>query len=196
MSLSYGINSLWPTNVMLAKIEHQELLDEVCNCILTNYDFNSMPSDFMKDFDILRDGGEALRDFKKLVVEPLFDSYFKNTFGIGIEKFTSRRYRSWLAGPHSGYYIATHNHSGASVSAVFYLMCDTTAKGGELLMLDPRTNANRGYIDELKHVFDPVSYTPKSGEAVLFPSYLYHQTTPFLGSVRLAMPVDFFPEFD
>jgi hypothetical protein len=195
MSLDYGINSLWPTNVMLSKIEHEELLAEVCHDIFTDYNLNDMPSDFKKDYDILTDGSKALQEFKKLVVVPTFDRYLQATFGVKIEKFTKPVYRSWLARPHSGYHIATHNHSGSSISGVFYLMCDEKGRGGELVLLDPRTNANRGYIEDLRHVFDPVYYKPRSGESVLFPSYMYHQTTPFVGAMRLAMPVDFFPEF-
>ena len=111
---------------------------------------------------------------------------------MDLTDFPDRSLRSWITGTRNGYMIPAHNHSGASVSAVFYLMCEEDNQGGELVAIDPRTNANRGYKDEFKPLFANLVYTPQSGEYLMFPSYLYHHTNVFTGSLRLAMPVDLF----
>jgi hypothetical protein len=59
-------------------------------------------------------------------------------------------------------------------------------------MMDPRANANRGYKDQFKSMFSNETYLPKSGEYLIFPSYLYHHTISFTGNMRIAMPVDLF----
>ena len=50
-----------------------------------------------------------------------------------------------MAGTGTGYMIPVHNHNQSSVSAVFYILCEEFDKGGELELIDPKTNSNRGY---------------------------------------------------
>ena len=82
-----------------------------------------------------------------------------------------------------------HNHSGSHLSAVFYLLCEEK-NGGNIVLHDPRTNANRGYIDEFQSMFEKIKFTPSSGDVLIFPSFLYHNVETFNGKMRLAMPVD------
>ena len=82
-----------------------------------------------------------------------------------------------------------HNHSGSHLSAVFYLLCEEK-NGGNIVLHDPRTNANRGYVDDFQSMFDKVRFTPSSGDVLIFPSFLYHNVETFNGKMRLAMPVD------
>jgi hypothetical protein len=92
----------------------------------------------------------------------------------------------------SSYTMPLHNHSGAQVSAVFYLLCEEKNAGGELLISDPRFNANRGYPNKMKDSFNLEIYKPKSGEVVVMPGFLHHQVATFNGKLRLAMPVDLY----
>jgi hypothetical protein len=173
---------------MIEKLD-DNLVSSAIQEILSSCDLLCPPSDFQK-FDILRDNKNLL-EFKQQVVIPIFAKYFKNVFNLDINT-VKYKIRSWIAGTTSGYMIPAHNHSGAVVSAVFYLLCDEQNRGGELYMMDPRINANRGYTQPLKKMFDQEMYTPKSAEVVVFPSFMYHYTLPFTGKMRLAMPVDFF----
>jgi hypothetical protein len=191
--MEYGLNNLWPTTVLLDKMGHQELVDEVCQTLFSDTELIPKSSDF-QSYDILRDGGEIFTKFKQQVVEPMFDSYLVATTGKSIKDFKPYKFRSWIAGSSQGYMIPTHNHSGASVSAVFYLLCEEKDFGGQIKLMDPRANANRGYQQPFKHWFKEEELTPSTGDAILFPSYVYHYTLPFLGKMRLAMPVDFYQE--
>ncbi len=181
---------MWPTPVYLGKIEDTTLLEQMLQSMFLSVDLDSPASDF-QDFDILKDGPKEFLQFREKVVYPAFTDYMK-TLGYDINEFEDVNIRSWITGIRNGYMIPIHNHSGASFSAVFYLLCENNKDGGELIMMDPRTNANRGYKDPFKEMFASESYLPKSGEFVIFPSYLYHHTLPFTGNMRIAMPVDLF----
>jgi hypothetical protein len=180
-----GLHNLWPTTILIETVD----VAEAAQTILATCDLRNPPKED-KNFDILRDV-PGLKNFRDNVVIPTFAVYLKEVFNLEIEQM-EYSLRSWLAGISGGYMIPVHNHSGAMVSAVFYLMCDEVGAGGELYLIDPRANANRGYTDSLRKIFAPELYTPKSGEAIVFPSFLYHQTLPFTGKMRLAMPVDLF----
>jgi hypothetical protein len=88
--------------------------------------------------------------------------------------------------------MPVHNHAGSPISSVFYLMNEEQQAGGELVLMDPRHNANRGYQEQFKPMFENQYYAPKSGEFTMFPGFVYHHTLPFKGKIRLAMPVDLF----
>ncbi len=184
-----GFNKLWPTEIYLGEID-KTILDNICQTIFTELNLEKPVSDF-QGFDILEDGPEEFQNFRDTVVWPAFSNYLEES-GIDINSFPDRKLRSWIAGVYNGYMIPAHNHSGASLSAVFYLLCEEQNKGGELVLLDSRTNANRGYKDQFKVWFENKIYLPKTGEYLIFPSHVYHHTLPFTGSIRLAMPVDLF----
>jgi hypothetical protein len=188
--MNYGLNNCWTTPILYDKIDNLDVMSKTIDYILTNIDLNIPPSDF-QEFDILKDSGEVMREFKELVVIPTFQKYIKQ---LGIEECKSYSIKSWLAGPNAGYVIPVHNHSGAAISAVFYLLCEDTSSGGELYFQDPRANANRGYTKSFSKLFQNQSILPSSGDIVMFPSYVYHYTNPFHGKLRLAIPVDFFPK--
>jgi len=186
--MNRGLTNLWPTPVLYDKIENIDLLNKTIIHIMTNFDLNSPPNDFQK-FDILKDGGDILQEFKSEIVLPAFDRYFQLA---EIEKNEDYETRAWLAGAKDGYYIPIHNHSGATLSAVFYLVCEDN-NGGTFTLVDPKFNANRAYHTNFNKLFKPETIMPVSGDILIFPSYAYHYTKPFKGTLRLAIPVDLFP---
>ena len=127
-----------------------------------------------------------LKDFKTFIVS-CFSNYCEN-FNIDL-KNKDYDLRAWITGYGTNYAMPKHNHSGSHLSGVFYLLCEEKT-GGNIVLHDPRTNANRGYIDEFQSMFEKVRYTPTSGDVLIFPSFLYHNVETFNGKMRLAMPVD------
>ncbi len=187
--MNYGLNDLWPTTVKLSKIKDKGLLDELVQEILASPYMKNPPSDF-QEFDILRDTSKISRKFLKDEVTTAFDEYLQEVLDVSLCDYQAYQLRSWLAGTNNSYMIPTHNHSGASLSAVFYLLTDAMGAGGSIELLDPRVNANRGYDKNFKKLFDKQVLTPQSGDVIIFPSFVYHYTLPFDGSIRLAIPVD------
>ena len=189
--MKHGLNNLWPTQVMFENVKNEKLLEETIQDILLTANLEIPQSDFQQH-DILADGSAIIQEFRKEIVEPMFDTYLKQVIGVGLDNFNEYWIRSWLAGTSAGYKIDPHNHTGASISAVFYLLCEEVGAGGELVLMDPRTNANRGYTKSFSPLFSPKSILPKTGDVLIFPSFVYHYSTMFEGKLRLAMPVDLF----
>lgn len=189
--MKQGLNNLWPTPVLYDKIQDLDLMNRTVDYMFTNFDLEVPPSDFQK-FDILRDGGPIMQEFRDNIVVPAFDKYLEL---INVPEYTSYFVNSWITSPYQGYRIPVHNHSGASLSAVFYLVCEEQNAGGEFTLIDPKANANRGYDKSFGSLFKEETFVPATGDVIIFPSYTYHYTDIFTGHMRLAIPVDFFPKF-
>lgn len=188
--MNMGFNDLWPTKLYLNKID-EDINKQLCDAIFLEIGFNNsiMVSDY---FDILNEGtSKVFQIFRDTIVIPSFINYL-NHIDIDSKEFPDFKIKSWLTGVYEGYNIPIHNHSGATLSAVFYILCDNVLKGGELVLLDSRLNANRGYKPQFKKLFENMIYSPNSGEYIIFPSHVYHQTIPFFGKIRMAIVVDLF----
>lgn len=92
--------------------------------------------------------------------------------------------REWDTTPGSGYWLSTHNHGNSHFTCIYYEF--VSGEGGELILHDPRVNANRGFPQEFGSSFAPHIIKPVTGMTVVFPSYVYHTAAPFSGIVRQA----------
>jgi uncharacterized protein (TIGR02466 family) len=90
---------------------------------------------------------------------------------------------------HSGSFIS-HNHPMASWSAVYCVRAGEPVRGepasGILRLLDPRASAG-AYADPANtrlhgaFALAPIDLHLTEGQIVVFPSYLFHEVTPFYG---------------
>ena len=179
------ILNYWPTPIMFDSIEDNKLLDKTTEYILSSY--NDKTNANVLHENILDD--KQLTDFKKKVIIPAFDKFYKQEFGFSV-KDKKFHLRGWITGYGVSYAMPKHNHSGSHLSAIFYLLAEEKDKGGRLILSDPRFNANRGYKDEYLKWFETETKIPATGDIILFPSFLYHNVETFYGKLRLAMPVD------
>lgn len=185
------MHNLWPTNVLTGDIKNIKLIDNLSQHILQNYDLNNLKVSDLSDRNIFLED-DYFNDFKENIVQPCFDDWLKEILKVSLYDFKTFFLKAWFAGSQVGYNMVNHNHSNASLSAVFYLIIEGN-KNGDVYFFDPRTNANRGYKDDLwNNLFYPFVLKPKSYSFVIFPSFLYHQVTPFNGNIRLAIPVDLY----
>lgn len=182
--------NLWPTNLLVDRIDNKELIDDVLQNIFKTYDLNNNVTSDLNNSNILKN--DMFKKFKHEIVEPAFESWLKTILNKSITEFDDVFMKGWITGCKNGYNMVNHNHSGASLSAVFYLMVDEN-NSGNIFLFDPRTNANRGYKKEIwGKLFEPFVLKPESYTFAVFPSFLYHQVTPFNGNIRLAIPVDLY----
>lgn len=189
--MNKGLNNLWATPMMYDSMNNEQLRNEVCNYLFQNENSFSASEEF-GETDILNDGSEVLDRFKNQIVLPAFDNYLQQTIGKSISDWGDHRLKGWLTRVNKDYSLAYHNHSGAQVSAVFYLMAEELQSGGTIVFTDPRQNANRGYDDKFSQMFKHAVIQPKSGDFVVFPSFLYHYVTTYQSCLRIAMPIDLF----
>jgi hypothetical protein len=96
---------------------------------------------------------------------------------------------------HGGYFVA-HNHALASWSAVYCVADGADAdgadaagdsRGGLLRLFDPRTGAD-AFVDRAnQHLRPPFAVGDlelrlEPGQLVVFPSYVFHEVTPYYGA--------------
>jgi hypothetical protein len=107
---------------------------------------------------------------EQFAYEPLIDSW-----------------QAWVRNSSDGHGTPLHHHTGAHVSAIYYL----EACEGYLTVCDPRGLASRGYPwDVINNHFQPYKHQPQTGGLLIFPSYLQHYVQEHAKGLRLAIPID------
>jgi len=180
------IHKFWPTQVGQGTFETEGLIQHV----FTTYDLNNLQGE-VDGGNIFKDDSEPMTKFKSFVHEA-FNKYLTETIGKTIEDFSSHEMKAWITGHSKDYNMTIHNHSGAHLSGVFYIMAEDQNSGGDIVFSDPRTNANRGYDDWFNSMFDRVSITPRTGDYMIFPSFTYHHVNPYYSNLRICVPVDLY----
>ena len=185
------MTAAWPTPIMRSQMPDTDLVDRFVQYLMNNVDLQNPPSD-SANFDVIRDGGGVCQDFKTQIIDPAFDSYIRNISNETLDDFKNYKYKTWIKSVGPGSMIGYHNHHISIVSGVFYLLCDNQSGGGELEMLDPRVNAGRGFNGHFPKMFKPEIVLPKTRDILMFPSFMYHYTSQFMGAIRLALTVDLY----
>lgn len=75
--MNYGINNLWPTPVLLGKIDNQDLYERVTNEVLSLSHIEASP-DTNNIFSL---GNPVFDEFKEKVVYPAFKGYIISAYG-------------------------------------------------------------------------------------------------------------------
>ena len=184
--LDNGINNLWPTPVYKTSIS-EDLCDRILNILLQEVDFESYANGRKNLFHL---DNPTIKEFKQEAVK-IFGDYFDKVLGKNLEDYHTS-YKAWATGKPGTYSMATHNHSGSPFVSVFYIFAQQKDLGGDLVLNDPRTNANRGYMDDFQEPFRPLRHKPVTGDVLVFPGYVYHSVDPFMADLRIAVPVDLF----
>lgn len=116
-------------------------------------------------------------------VKQRYSDYLDQVWGLDLEVF-EHEIRTWETTSEAGYWMTAHNHGQSQLTSIHYTHID--GMGGDLIIQDPRANANRGWPQELAQQFQPMVVQPEPGMTVTFPSYCYHLVSPFYGTVRAA----------
>ena len=182
--LKSGLNNCWATPIYKTSITKEDC-ESLIQSVMIYENVDKPQSDF--DSTTLT---ETIPLLKKVAKEK-YTEFFKTAFDIDIEDL-DYEFKSWLTGSKGKYSMELHNHSGAPWVAVFYILAEETDKGGEFIAYDPRSNANRGFSDEFKFMFNPIDFLPKTGDVIIMPGFVYHAVRLYDSSLRLAIPVDLF----
>jgi uncharacterized protein (TIGR02466 family) len=104
--------------------------------------------------------------------------------------------KSWINSTKKYEFQTPHEHSGNTVIAVYYI--NTNENSGDLLLHDPR-----GAIDFIPSIEKDskgnklsgrsfVRVKPKTGDLILFPSYLVHSVEPNMtDDIRISLAMNF-----
>jgi len=89
---------------------------------------------------------------------------------------------AWANVGRAGHYARPHVHSNANVSGVYYVDAGSgDQRGGGIEFLDPR-NRPAMFQTNGNPVSDIYTVQPQTGMLLLFPSFLYHYTSPYRGT--------------
>jgi hypothetical protein len=181
--------NLWSTPFLIMESD-AEIRERFVSYLLQEYDLFNSPSDIK--VNILEDKSEEVQEFVSKVVKPAFEEFLNSSLNLSFSDWKGYSLNGWITGSGQDYSMIHHNHSGSQISAVFYLLAEDVDKGGKIVFTDPRQNANRGYDPKFSKWFNPLEIKAKSGDIVVFPSYLYHFVTTYQSNIRIALPVDLF----
>jgi hypothetical protein len=182
--LKSGLNNCWATPIYKTSITKDEC-STLVNQIMETENISTPQSDFSEGS--LTDRIPLL----KTLAEIKYTEFFRDALEMDLGDF-NYDFKSWLTGSMGGYSMDLHNHSGAPFVSVIYLLAEEQDQGGELVIHDPRANANRGFNSDFQHLFNPIEHTPQTGDVLIFPGYVYHSVRKFNSTLRLAVPVDIF----
>jgi hypothetical protein len=184
------IKNLFPTEVMFGHFDY-DIINNATQELLTNVNF--MSGGDLSQINLLDQDG--LPEFKKFIKNhaiPKFVEYTQLVFDYQLE-LDKCKFKSWTVNGAGHYSLGFHNHSCATLSAVFYMLTENTqTQGGVVRFHDPRFNANRGMLAPFASKHKDYEFLPKSGDFLIFPSYLYHSVSTFHGNLRLIVPVDMY----
>lgn len=184
--MSMEFKRLWPTVIGCGKFDSLDL----ANHILMKYDMNNLQGE-VAGFNLFEDHEPVMQKFQNTVYE-CFNKYLKENINKSISDWNNYEMKSWITGHGKDYSMTIHNHSGAHLSGVFYVLAEDQHAGGDIVFTDPRSNANRGYDEWFDPMFERTSHTPKTGDYMIFPSFTYHHVNPYYSSLRICVPVDLY----
>lgn len=181
MKLNSGLNNAWTTPIYKTSID-LDTCKELSFDILTKENIGIPQPDW--DTNLI----ECIPLLKKVATEK-FSDFFTDVYDLDLSEFKFKL-NAWLTGSRYGYNMSTHNHSGSHFVSIIYVMAEESNSGGEIILQDPRANANRGYLNPFIKDFSPIEFVPKTGDMLIFPSYVYHSVNIYRSKLRLAIPVD------
>jgi hypothetical protein len=188
--MELGLNNFWPTEILYDEFKNLKLLEELQNYLLSNFLASSIDVT-SEEYSLFEIDNKILNEFKK---ECLI--YFKNYLNLTEidESVNNFKLKAWTRGfKDKNSSLLYHNHNNSLVSAIFYVLVDTFDSGGELVFHDPRINANRGYSkNSFQKKFENINFKPKTGDLLIFPSFLYHHVERNSGTTRILVSVDLF----
>ena len=177
---NYQVYKLFPTPVFHFRVENYQKL----NTELENYILNLRKKDekgkkksnaggwHSPNFDLNNDN--TAKKFAKI-----FEEFYKKVIINGMGwKYDSNKVKMeamWSIINKKGSFNIQHNHPNAYLSSAYYVR--HPEKSGSIKFFDPREQKNIRY-PKIKNYTDLsaviTEITPKEGDLLIFPSYLYH----------------------
>lgn len=146
---------------------------------------------FESRFNLFRWPESCVQELRTFVLNAVAQMVIETTSlsGADIAKLAFQNHTWFHISRHAGSFVA-HNHPLASWSAVYCVRSGETVAAhpdsGILRFIDVRQGAN-AYLDPanatLRRQFAlvPVELKLQAGQLVIFPSYVFHEVTPFYG---------------
>lgn len=185
--------SKWETQLAHGSFTDTFDQEELLNEILQSQSIEASKNEILGDRNLFDyEDLYQLKLFRDKVVLPYLNEYATRVWKYPFWQNNKFELKAWLTSAKEGYFQTLHSHKDAHLGACFYLMVSDDL-GGEIKFYDPRFNFNRGYgfLGETE-AFKPQTFTPKTGDYIIFPSSLFHEVNYFKGALRVALIVDLY----
>jgi len=149
------------------------------------------PETFESRFNLFRWPETCVQELRRFMMDAVLEMVCQTT-GRTLQEVSRLRFHNhtWFHITRYAGSFSNHNHPLASWSAVYCVNPGESpgepADGGLLRFFDPRSAAN-GYrdfaVDELRrsYALAGLDLRLNEGQLVVFPSYLFHEVTPYYG---------------
>ena len=143
---------------------------------------------FESQLNFLESDAQGVNELK-LVLEELVSAVVEQVNSASLEDgqgLYASIVESWCHITEKGGYHDAHSHPNCSWCGIYYLDagdCELNSRSGINRFYDPRNCANQ-YHDAGTQYLDATGvwdFVPKSGQVVIFPSYLKHSALPYFG---------------
>jgi len=146
---------------------------------------------FESRFNLFRWPEPCVQELRQFMLDAVMRAVIQ-TSSVTVEELSRRSLRNhtWFhISRYAGSFVA-HNHPLASWSGVYCVRAGQAVadhpQSGLLRLFDPRQGA-LGYLDignarlHAPFALKPMEFRLRAGDLLLFPSYLFHEVTPFYG---------------
>jgi uncharacterized protein (TIGR02466 family) len=199
---SVALTSRFATPFFEAKLQQCEALNQALetlfltrnNAEYRNHSPSHIPQEelFESRFNLFRWPEQCVQDLRKVICEQVIQ------VALSASRLPRADFATLALQNHAWFHITdyggsfvAHNHPLASWSAVYCVRAgqhphETEARSGLLRFFDPRSGAG-SYQDPANasllptYGFSPVEFRLVAGQLLIFPSYLFHEVTPFYG---------------
>jgi uncharacterized protein (TIGR02466 family) len=197
--------SVWTTPMFVAELPEHEVLkvdllpytykarDEAITAIDSGVAVSAKNNLFESKLDFLESDAQGvpelkgiLEEFVSAVVEQVNSDCMKQGSLEEGQALQASIIESWCHITEYGGYHDAHSHPNCSWCGIYFLDegdCDLNSRSGVNRFYDPRPGAGQ-YHDAGTQYIDSTGFwdiVPKSGQMVIFPSYLIHSALPYFG---------------
>ena len=162
--LNNGFSEIFPTTVLKRKVH---ITDDIIESTLQ----------------------KEISDDVKDIFFNVFNEYLNTIIKKSIYNFSDYHIVPWI-NLYDNNKMNFHTHAGTQLSSVLYL---SDCNEGSINFHDPRFYASRGYSLSYNNMFDTLKYSPKQGDIIVFPSFLYHDTDIVKGN-KICIAADLITE--
>lgn len=154
---------------LLALIEEQRIADK---CKFTHSTGNA--EDIIEEF--FKSEHPTIVEFRECWVMPWVNNMLLNTYG---RLYDNIQLFGWVNYFKNNTCVTVHHHDNKLLTGCFYLQTYQKAPGGHIIHHDPRFNFNMNNFSQTPEKDTHVFHLPKRGDLVMFPCYVWHETTPW-----------------
>lgn len=198
LNIKNGVNNCWSSPILKTSITKDEC-DKLFTDIMIAHSVDSKTGNKKrKNFKGLGDKSDKSMHIRQIDIEKdlllrtcadrFFGEYFDKVLGINLKDFDYRYSSAFNINRGKGS-MPIHQHQEVDFISVVYLYAE--AEDGQIVLHDPRwAIASKGYKTEFLDHYGSIEFTPKTGDVLVMPAYIYHSVKQSLAPLRVSMPID------